>query len=199
MCFDRCKTLLLLLLSQINTQYTTTHDVEKINTKQALSAVVVQINVKKLLISNTRKMHYLHLFSRQGAFFRCMLFLLFECSRESNVHVLFEHLYVPFVIRLRWTFTMKIGLVGLGTYLFRTFLNFLYCCIRGTYIDYFVIFFYENVQYILHCKCFHLELIFSLLQVYSLYFSLYIIITVYVLGSSVIRLPTLWIEQKNWN
>ena len=70
MCFDRCKTLLLLLLSQINTQYTTTHDVEKINTKQALSAVVVQINVKKLLISNTRKMHYLHLFSRQGGFFQ---------------------------------------------------------------------------------------------------------------------------------
>ena len=91
-CFDRCKTLLLLLLSQINTQYTT-HDVEKINTKQALSAVVVQINVKKLLISNTRKMHYLHLFSRGGGLYSdaCYFYYLNVLGIKLFTCILFEH------------------------------------------------------------------------------------------------------------
>ena len=94
-CFDRCKTLLLLLLSQINTQYTTTHDVEKINTKQALSAVVVQINVKKLLISNTRKMHYLHLFSRQGAFSdACYFYYLNVLGNKMFMYCLNIYMYL---------------------------------------------------------------------------------------------------------
>ena len=93
-CFDRCKTLLLLLLSQINTQYTT-HDVEKINTKQALSAVVVQINVKKLLISNTRKMHYLHLFSRQGAFSdACYFYYLNVLGNKMFMYCLNIYMYL---------------------------------------------------------------------------------------------------------